>query len=89
MITETLEKGTTVFVLEGGKIESKTRELSSSNNVAHTGRIIGNASLHSQALVAEDGFQIQVSGATTQRYQVSLESGLECRSSSLASCSGN
>jgi hypothetical protein len=74
-MTERLETEITALVLEAGKIESEMAGLSSPNNVDHTGRTVGNVKLHSQTLVSEDGFQMEVSRETIQRYQVSLESG--------------
>jgi hypothetical protein len=77
--TEMLEKGITALVLEADKIDSKTTELSSPNNVGHTGRTIGNVNWHSETLLAEDGFQIALSGETIQHSQICSESSLECR----------
>jgi len=57
-----LEKEITGLLLEASKIESERTGLSSLYNVGQADRTIGNANLHSQPLVAEDGCQIQASG---------------------------
>jgi hypothetical protein len=56
-----LEKEITGLLLEASKIESERTGFSSLSNVGHADRTIGNANLHLQPLVAEDGCQIQAS----------------------------